>query len=365
MEHGSWNRLGASIQQSGSCIAYDLHRDRVVRFDGATTWEHDGVAWRQVATGQPRPASQGPMVYHPIAQRTILLADGSWAWDGVQWTPWSMNLPTSVRLQRAGLVFDSRGNRLVLVTRDDGTWVYDGSVLSMVTPSPPEWRFMSSMVTLAGITYDPDRDRVLAIRTDTSNYGLARNQEPWIYEWDGTTWTGAPIGQQVQCSYPALAYSAELGASLVVCGSDTWILGSTSPAEVRALTPGCTAPATQQPTLSATSSGPWTGSALQLAIRGQAPTALPFLGVLGFSDGSWNGLPLPLDLGVFGMPSCTLHGSVDQTTFLGAATWSLGIPNATWLVGVQVWAQAMVLDPGSNALGALVTNGLRLRIGQR
>lgn len=40
----------------------------------------------------------------------------------------------------------------------------------------------------------------------------------------------------------------------------------------------------------------------------------------------------------------------------GAATWSLGMPNAAGLVSVQFYSQAFVLDPGFNALGAVFSD---------
>jgi len=43
----------------------------------------------------------------------------------------------------------------------------------------------------------------------------------------------------------------------------------------------------------------------------------------------------------------------------------LAIPNATWLRGVQVDAQAAVLDPGVNAASLVMSPGGTLQIGGR
>jgi hypothetical protein len=48
--------------------------------------------------------------------------------------------------------------------------------------------------------------------------------------------------------------------------------------------------------------------------------------LLGASNASWQGLPLPFDLGVIGMPGCLLHVGMDLTFPLsaptGSTTWS-------------------------------------------
>jgi hypothetical protein len=70
-------------------------------------------------------------------------------------------------------------------------------------------------------------------------------------------------------------------------------------------------------------------------------------------------LTLPADLGAAGMPGCVLLAEPWASAFvlgLGAA-WQLVIPRATWLAGVPVYMQALVVDPAAgNQLGATLTN---------
>ena len=49
----------------------------------------------------------------------------------------------------------------------------------------------------------------------------------------------------------------------------------------------------------------------------------------------------------------------------GRATWDLSIPNSTAMIGLQLYQQALVLSPGSNAAGVIASNGLDLRVGSR
>jgi hypothetical protein len=70
--------------------------------------------------------------------------------------------------------------------------------------------------------------------------------------------------------------------------------------------------------------------------------------------------PLPLDLAILGAPGCTGRVSPDAVVLLvganNAATFTLGIPNRPALQCLQFYNQALVLDPGSNALGAVVSD---------
>lgn len=90
-------------------------------------------------------------------------------------------------------------------------------------------------------------------------------------------------------------------------------------------------------------------------------------GVLGSSTTSWNGVPLPLDLGFLGAPGCTVL--VDQVLTLagssagggsggGLAVFSWPIPNNPRLVGRSFFFQAFVQD-AATPLGLTATNGLR------
>ncbi|MEQ1632304.1 MAG: hypothetical protein ABL997_08015, partial [Planctomycetota bacterium] len=97
-------------------------------------------------------------------------------------------------------------------------------------------------------------------------------------------------------------------------------------------------------------------------------TSTVFVAV-GASSTQWNGQPLPLDLGVIGMPQCRAFVSPDVLTLAaaanGTAELAVAIPTTAGLLGGVAYAQALVPDAGINAFGGTVSQGLRVTIGAR
>lgn len=99
-------------------------------------------------------------------------------------------------------------------------------------------------------------------------------------------------------------------------------------------------------------------------------TNLPLSGavmMMGLSRSASPFGPLPLDITVFGAPGCSARVSPDATLFVfganNSAPWSLGIPNGPGLIGQLFYTQAFALDPGFNALGAVLGDAYALQIG--
>ena len=78
---------------------------------------------------------------------------------------------------------------------------------------------------------------------------------------------------------------------------------------------------------------------------------------------------LPQPLSVYGMPGCDAHVSPDIGTFLlgqsNKAAFEMSIPNDVRLIGLQFYNQAVVFDPGANALGAVMSAAAEGVIGIR
>ncbi|MBL8755297.1 MAG: PKD domain-containing protein [Planctomycetes bacterium] len=98
---------------------------------------------------------------------------------------------------------------------------------------------------------------------------------------------------------------------------------------------------------------------------------LPFdLGVLalGFSRSLSAIGPLPVDLGLIGMPGCPLRVSFEATlTMLGAgntASVVFPVPSTTALVGALVYSQALSFDPALNAFGFAISDAAAMLVGQ-
>lgn len=78
--------------------------------------------------------------------------------------------------------------------------------------------------------------------------------------------------------------------------------------------------------------------------------------------------PLPVDLGLIGMPGCQLRVSFEATlTMVGpppTASIAFGIPSTPSLVGLQLFTQALSLDPTLNAFGFGISDAAVLLVGQ-
>ena len=105
---------------------------------------------------------------------------------------------------------------------------------------------------------------------------------------------------------------------------------------------------------------PFTSSCFEVELFGIPPSQALVFGVMGLSDSWWNGQPLPQPLAAIGMPSCSLHVSLDVAILMlvnqGRAVWSLPIPGAMSLHGYRFHQQAVVFDPAANVAGFVVSN---------
>lgn len=98
----------------------------------------------------------------------------------------------------------------------------------------------------------------------------------------------------------------------------------------------------------------------------------PTHAILGVSRTRFGSTPLPLDLAPFGAPKNFLHVSIDAVvpapiervdTSHYRARALVEIPADPSLAGRTIYAQNVSLDPASNALGAVFSNGMRATLG--
>ncbi len=77
--------------------------------------------------------------------------------------------------------------------------------------------------------------------------------------------------------------------------------------------------------------------------------------------------PLPYHLAPLGAPGCTARVSLDSTVFLagagGSAIFNMVIPNQQQLLGLHVYTQGLVLDPGHNAMNAVTSDAAEILVG--
>jgi len=113
---------------------------------------------------------------------------------------------------------------------------------------------------------------------------------------------------------------------------------------------------------------PRPGTTFVLQLGPLPPQAGAALFAFGTDMASWNGLPLPAELGNVGLPGCTLWlAPVPGAARLigaagGSASLPVPIPADPSLAGLVAVAQALVIDAGAaNGLGA-VSNSIVLRL---
>lgn len=114
-------------------------------------------------------------------------------------------------------------------------------------------------------------------------------------------------------------------------------------------------------------SSPTVGATFTLRVTGLLPATVGTLAALGFSDTTWAGVPLPIDLGTLGATGCSLWISPDAigtlTTTATAALFPIQLPNDPAIVGGDLFAQAFPLQPGANALDLLASNAVAAVVG--
>ena len=149
-------------------------------------------------------------------------------------------------------------------------------------------------------------------------------------------------------------------------GGFSWAAGNgSSSATFSTFGTGC-AGAFGIPTLAAANgSRPTIGTTFQMQLANLPPS--PFnvvFGLVGYSNSSTAGVPLPRSLSVYGLPAaCTQYidpfsGLTQQIVNRGGqADWGLPIPNAPYLQGFPIYLQGFVFDwQLTSPVPAIVTN---------
>lgn len=112
---------------------------------------------------------------------------------------------------------------------------------------------------------------------------------------------------------------------------------------------------------------PRIGQALETGlVSGEVGTPAALL--LGFSNTSSGGTPLPIDLDGLGAIGCQLLiDSVSSESVMtdanGGASSTLAMPSNNALIGLSLFQQWLVLAPGANPLNVLTSNGLERTLG--
>jgi hypothetical protein len=118
----------------------------------------------------------------------------------------------------------------------------------------------------------------------------------------------------------------------------------------------------QDPLVLSSTGRPRLGTSMPVAIT-NVPNTSPFVWIAVGSTQYPNGV----DLGAIGMSGCVQYASFENAfgapTVGATATWQLGVPNATGLIGQRAYLQALAMAPDLNSLGLIVSNAANLLVG--
>jgi hypothetical protein len=370
-------------------MVYDEARGVVMMFGGRVgstvngdMWTWDGTDWTQVTTpNMPPPRAGALMAYDPLRQVVVMFggSDGTffsgrtYEYDGVDWTE---RFPSQIPPQRAsGLAwFDATtGNVRIYggavspsyLSSYDDVWSWDGSNWSNDVVAAPRGRGGTMLA------FSQDLQAPVRYGGNTAISQTVYSDQAYF---DGTSWqtlVGSVPGPRAE---GAMVYD-EARQELMMFGgrstflasypSDTWVSGQSLP-QATATVYGSNCAQTGNTILS---SLPVIGSSASILIT-QAPSTVAFL-MIGTSGTTFQGAPLPIDLGSFGLTGCQLLTSADVLglpfSVVSPAIPLLrrdeNIPNDLNLVGQQVFLQAFALAPGANPAQVLTSSGVEWTFG--
>ncbi|MBM4062524.1 MAG: hypothetical protein FJ265_15715 [Planctomycetes bacterium] len=387
---------------------------------GMQTWRWDGGRWRYLPSAAgPRSPEHHRLQWLPPAGRIVLhqpfrstlQPEQTLGFDGQTWIPFAPLHQPGVQ-SGADLALDPRFDRLVLFGGRDAsglrgsTWTFDGAdwqLLAVAGPSPREDHAMALDVAggrvilfggrnAAGDLGDthafdgqqwqllqparapsPRRDHAMAYDLGRQRIVLHGGRvlggvvdDTW--EWTGSDWEQRLTPVQRPGFAHALAYDPRSERLLGIGGfvRGTWSYGAAAPGTIATFGGACGGSLGTPATWTPFGQRPYTGGAFTAGfVNLPGPLALA---AVGLSATSWGGTPLPYNLGPFGFPNCDLRVEPTAVSWLapagGAAAWTLQVPGAPALVGVQLFVQALALDPNGPA-GLAATPGVRLQIGGR
>ncbi|MCB9854669.1 MAG: hypothetical protein H6818_03200 [Phycisphaerales bacterium] len=245
----SWTQANpdpAPIARASHAMAYDSLRHQVLLFGGNALpnsggeglndlWAWDGNAWTLLASEGPGPRLRASMAYDVARDRVVLFGgattDGeplsdTWEWDGTSWA--SIDHAGPAARHSAGMAYDETRQRIVLFggagigccEHFGDTWEYSDGNWQLVTDIGPEPRAGHAVV------YDSVRKRVLMVGGGAC-CGLYRS---YTWEWDGQAWANDGVLGPRFGAWMAMAFDRLRSRTvLLACGSGegpTWELFS-------------------------------------------------------------------------------------------------------------------------------------------
>lgn len=368
----------------GHVMAYHPATSRIVMFGGGgvlsgsdrdDTWEFDGATWQQVSPAhRPGARRMAQIALDPHSGHLLLFGGGAgqallptfddtWHWNGADWSQLqpANRPPARARHAMAG---DPARSAIVMFGGSGGyfgptfgdTWIWNGADWSNPSPSPaPVAR----------------RDHTMSF--DSRNQTVVLQGGPFFdtatWHWDGARWFADTRHGPPALGRHAMANDVQRQRNVLFDGSSaatprTW---EYDPGPRSLWTPGGSGcPGTLGvPTLARSLASPVSPS-YDLELRYPVSATLALF-VFGLDATTWQGFGLPLSLAPVGMPGCDLHVRPDATALFnlwnGSLTVNLPFAGNVGLAGLDLHAQAFVLDAGANPAGAVASNSGTARAG--
>ncbi|MBK8979735.1 MAG: hypothetical protein IPM29_27880 [Planctomycetes bacterium] len=214
---------------TGSPLAYDAARARVVLVNDTQTWENDGVQWQLREPDAPHGRRSIPAVAYDARRRVVVLfggnvgggPTGTWEWDGLRWQRVATVDEPSPRWM-TGLAYDDLRGVMVLYGGEGqgpavgDTWEYDGSTWTLrPTATVPTPRLRHRLV------YDSGRG-VVVLFGGMDASANAELDETW--EYDGVDWVRrTSVHRPPARRQHAMAYDARRARTVVFGGAGSGV----------------------------------------------------------------------------------------------------------------------------------------------
>ena len=386
-----WTQITTANSPSGRLnptMVWESSRGRILLFGGDTTtggggennetWTYDGTDWTQIITAtSPTPRYWHSMSYDSTRDRTVVFGgfnasgdlDDTWEFDGTDWAQISPTVSPSPRAETR-MAFDPARNVTVMFGGGNAsqvfsdTYEYDGSTWTLVTTANN-----STQLATAAMAYVPSEQKIVRF----GGYDAQQTSYNNFRQFGGTSWAQIPtaILPSARDSH-ALCHDSARNKVVMYGGysngavGDTWEYTPPGPiANASTYGAGCgSLPLTFTPTTQAEIGTTAT------ALLNNAPSMIAAIAI-GWSNTTYGGSSLPLDLGSMGMPGCQQLQSLNalaEVIVAGSGNvlqYDQPIPNSTIWFGVKFYTQGFCVAPAANAQGVIVSNGIQWTIGNR
>lgn len=244
---GAWQQVfpvNHPPQRSAQGMVYDSLRTRVLLFGGRhakttptgdisfynDTWTWNGSDWSELhPANAPEPRQFAALAYDSARDRVILYggtrktADGksnegaydTWEFDGTTWTKITDSEP---KVNFPQLAYDVKRNQTILVGVDPASTTV-ATVMYLYEPANKSWKKhtpdkLPGCVNDSSMTYRSSIDRVVLVGGVCS---VETPQTDQTWEWDGHTWSEAPVANFLRATAQAIAYD-QLRDAVVLFG---------------------------------------------------------------------------------------------------------------------------------------------------